>query len=131
MAAAPAVASASLTGSQEDSGWYTTPWLRPADWIEPISAVPLPTILAPPAPAAGKPLILSDVGGASTVLKDGENGLLVENTDDPARLAEAMLRLSNPAALARHAAAAHARSRDYSLERMIGETEAIYRSLIA
>lgn len=83
------------------------------------------------AAAAGKPLILSDVGGASTVLKDGENGLLVENTDDPARLAEAMLRLSTPATLARHAAAAKARSRDYSLERMIGETEAIYRSLTA
>lgn len=83
------------------------------------------------AAAAGKPLILSDVGGASTVLKDGENGILVQNTDDPAHLAEAMLRLGDPACFARYAAAAHARSRDYSLERMIGETEAIYRGLVA
>lgn len=83
------------------------------------------------AAAAGKPLILSDVGGASTVLKDGENGMLVENSDDPKHLADAMLRLSDPECLARHAAAAHARSRDYSLERMISETEAIYRSLVA
>lgn len=83
------------------------------------------------AAAAGKPLILSDVGGASTVLKDGENGLLVANDDDPRHLSAAMLSLGVPDRLARHAAAARARSRDYSLERMVGETEAIYRSLIA
>ena len=83
------------------------------------------------AAAAGKPLILTDVGGASTVLKDGENGVLVENDDDPKRLAGAMLRLSEPDRLHRHTAAAHARSRDYGLDRMISETEAIYRGLIA
>jgi glycosyltransferase involved in cell wall biosynthesis len=81
------------------------------------------------AAAAGKPLILTDVGGASTVLTDGQNGVLVENDDDPQHLAHAMLRLADPARLARHTAAAIARSRDYSLERMIGETEAIYRAL--
>lgn len=83
------------------------------------------------AAAAGKPLILSNVGGASTVLKHGENGLLVANDDDPEHLSAAMLALSLPERLARHAAAAHARSCDYGLERMIGETEAIYRGLIA
>lgn len=83
------------------------------------------------AAAAGKPLILTDVGGASTVLKDGQNGVLVENDDDPERLAGAMLRLSDPARLQRHTAAANARSRDYGLDRMISETEAIYRGLIA
>lgn len=82
------------------------------------------------AAAAGKPLILSNVGGASTVLKDGENGLLVANDDDPEHLSAAMLELSRPDRLTRHAAAANARSRDYSLERMISETEAIYRCLI-
>ena len=83
------------------------------------------------AAAAGKPLILSNVGGASTVLKDGENGLLVANEDDPRHLSEAMLSLSRPDRLTRCATAAHARSQDYSLERMIAETEAIYRGLIA
>lgn len=82
------------------------------------------------AAAAGKPLILTNVGGASTVLKDGQNGVLVENDDDPERLAHAMLRLSDPGRLARHTAAAEARSSDYSLERMIGETEAVYRALL-
>ena len=83
------------------------------------------------AAAAGKPLILTDVGGASMVLKDGENGVLVENDDDPKYLAGAMLRLTDPDCLARHSAAARTRSGDYSLARMISETEAVYRGLIA
>jgi glycosyltransferase involved in cell wall biosynthesis len=83
------------------------------------------------AAAAGKPMVLTDVGGASMVLKDGVNGVLVENDDDPKRLADAMVRISDPDRLARHTAAARSRSGDYSLERMIGETEAIYRSLVA
>ena len=52
------------------------------------------------------------------------------NDDDPEHLSAAMLDLSRPDRLTRHAAAANARSRDYSLERMISETEAIYRGLI-
>lgn len=81
--------------------------------------------------AAGKPLILSDVAGASTVLTDGENGLLVANDDDPRHLCNAMLSLSDPGRLARHADAARARSHRYGLTRMIDETEAVYRALIA
>jgi len=83
------------------------------------------------AAAAGKPMVLTNVGGASTVLKNDENGEIVENGDDPRLLAEAMLRLGEPGRLARKTAAAQARSRDYGLERMICDTEAIYRSLIA
>jgi len=83
------------------------------------------------AAAAGKPMILTDVGGASTVLRDGENGVLVENDDDPRRLAAAMLRLADRGRLSRHTQAARARSGDYGLARMIGETEAIYRALVA
>lgn len=83
------------------------------------------------AAAAGKPLVLTDVGGASMVLKDKHNGLLIENTDNPDRLADAMLDLASPDSLARYTAAAVARSADYALDRMIDETEAIYRSLVA
>ena len=83
------------------------------------------------AAAGGKPMVLTDVGGASTVLKDGENGILIENANDPGPLAAAMLSLSDSDRLARYTASATARSGDYSLERMIGETEAIYRGLIA
>lgn len=81
------------------------------------------------AAAAGKPMILTDVGGVSTVLRDGSNGILVENEDDPRRLAAAMLRLADPARLARYTQAARARSGDYGLARMIAETEAVYRAL--
>ena len=83
------------------------------------------------AAAAGKPMVLTDVGGVSTVLKDGENGILIENDDDPERLAGAMLRLSDSDRLPQFAAAARARSGDYSLERMICATETIYRGLVA
>lgn len=83
------------------------------------------------AAAAGKPMILTKVGGVSTVLKDGENGEVVENGDDPLPLAQAMLRLAEPGRLARQTAIAQARSRDYGLERMVCDTEAIYRSLVA
>jgi glycosyltransferase involved in cell wall biosynthesis len=83
------------------------------------------------AAAAGKPLILTKVGGASTVLEDDRNGVLVENIDDPAALAAAMVRLGDAQCRERHADAALARSRDYSLERMISETEAVYRGLVA
>nr|WP_298101393.1 glycosyltransferase family 4 protein [uncultured Shinella sp.] len=83
------------------------------------------------AAAAGKPMVLTNVGGASMVLKDGENGVLVENKDDPERFAAAMLHLADPDRLDRHTNAALARSHDYGLDRMISETEAIYRGLIA
>ena len=81
------------------------------------------------AAAAAKPMILTEVGGASTVLADGRNGVLVANTDDPRQIAAAMLRLSEPARLARYALGAAARKDDYGLARMVLETEAIYRSV--
>jgi glycosyltransferase involved in cell wall biosynthesis len=83
------------------------------------------------AAAAGKPLVLTDVGGSSTVLKDGQNGTLVENIDDPRRLAGAMLRLADPERLARYTKAAQTRSNDYGIARMVADTEAIYRALVA
>lgn len=81
------------------------------------------------AAAAAKPMILTEVGGASTVLADGSNGVLVANADDPRQLAAAMLRVSDPARLARYALGAAARKDDYGLVRMVLETEAIYRSV--
>lgn len=81
------------------------------------------------AAAAGKPMILTRVGGASTVLADGVNGLIVENDDDPRPLAEAMIAVADPARLQRYTGAARARSGGYGVGRMIGQTEALYRAL--
>lgn len=82
------------------------------------------------AAAAAKPLILTDVGGASTVLEHGCNGILVANDDTPHPLASAMVGLAEPSRLQRYAMAARLRMNDYDLHRMITETEAIYRSLV-
>ncbi len=46
----------------------------------------------------GKPVIATNVGGIPQLLKDGENGILV-NPCDPVGLADAMLRLSKDAEL--------------------------------
>jgi len=55
--------------------------------------------------AAGKPLIATRVGGLPQVVRDGENGFLVEERD-PAALAEAILRLSSDPQLRRTMGAA-------------------------
>lgn len=82
------------------------------------------------AAAAARPMILTEVGGASTVLEDGRNGILVANADDPRQFARAMVRLSDPARLARYGSEAARKQADYGLPRMIAETEAIYRALV-
>ncbi|QRM56875.1 glycosyltransferase family 4 protein [Sinorhizobium sp. BG8] len=82
------------------------------------------------AAAAAKPMVLTEVGGVSMVLKDGQNGILVANTDDARQLAHAMLRIADPVRLARYAEGALARKDDYSLSRMVTDTEAIYRSVL-
>jgi glycosyltransferase involved in cell wall biosynthesis len=79
------------------------------------------------AAAAGLPMVLSDVGGASTVVEHGINGLIVPNSDDPAELAEAMLGLSSPERYLAMRSAAALRIRRFSLEKMVRETEAVYR----
>lgn len=82
------------------------------------------------AAAGGKPLILSKVGGASMVLEDGRNGLLVENSDDPAKLADAMMQVADPKTLARFGVEARRRKGHYTLAGMADQTEAIYFELL-
>ena len=82
------------------------------------------------AAAAGLPMILSDVGGASTVLQDGKNGIIVANTDDFGELAGAMRDITAPDRYADMKAVAGLRRHDYSLENMVAETERVYRSLL-
>lgn len=79
------------------------------------------------AAAAGVPMVLSDVGGAATVVENGINGLIVPNSDDTSELAEAMLTVSS---VERHLAmktAAALRTNRFTLDRMVRETEAVYR----
>jgi glycosyltransferase involved in cell wall biosynthesis len=81
------------------------------------------------AAAAGLPMVLTDVGGASTVVDNGLNGLIVPNSDDPSELAEAMLTVSSPERHQTMKAAAVLRMDRFTLERMVEATEAVYRAL--
>jgi glycosyltransferase involved in cell wall biosynthesis len=81
------------------------------------------------AAAAGLPLILTNVGGASTVLSDGENGYMVENSDDAMALSQAMTKVANPIIFRSLKERATARRDRYSLESMVAETERIYLQL--
>lgn len=82
------------------------------------------------AAAAGKPLIATDVGGARTVIDAGENGVLVDNSDDPAALADAMTRLAAPDALQYATRQAAQRRERFTLTRMAEETERVYFELL-
>ncbi|NLS20904.1 glycosyltransferase family 4 protein [Rhizobium sp. P40RR-XXII] len=82
------------------------------------------------AAAAGKPLLLADVGGARTVLEHGRNGYIVPNSDDPEALAAAMARLADPMLLATLTAEARRRKDSYTLASMADATEKIYLDLL-
>lgn len=82
------------------------------------------------AAAAGKPLVLTDVGGAGTVLTDGVNGYVVPNQDAPGPLAEAMTKLCSDDHRAVLSHNAQSRSTRYGLETMIHETLCVYRELL-
>lgn len=82
------------------------------------------------AAAAGKPLLLADVGGARTVLESGKNGYIVPNNDDPRELAAAMRRFADPKLLAGFAAEARRRKDGYTLAGMADATEKIYYDLL-
>jgi glycosyltransferase involved in cell wall biosynthesis len=82
------------------------------------------------AAAAGKPLVLADVGGARTVLEHGRNGYIVPNRDDPAELATAMMRFADPTLLASFTAEARRRKDSYTLAGMADATEKIYHDLL-
>jgi glycogen(starch) synthase len=66
--------------------------LFPARWQEPWGLVPLEAM------AVGRPVVATGTGGSGEYLRDGENCLLVP-PDDPDRLADAVQRLGDDAAL--------------------------------
>lgn len=82
------------------------------------------------AAAGGKPLLLTDVGGARMVLDPGRNGLMIANTDDPSPLANAMLDFADPERLRSFAAEARRRKDRYTIAGMADQTEEIYFDLL-
>ena len=81
------------------------------------------------AAAAGRPIVTTAIGGATTAVEDGVTGIIVPNDGDATRLASAMVTLAEPAAYpAFRAAAEHARAR-FAIDVMIDKTEAVYRTV--
>lgn len=82
------------------------------------------------AAAGGKPLLLTDVGGARTVIEPGRNGYIIANSDDPSELAMTMRRFADPKLLRNFTAEARQRKDGYTLAGMADATEEIYFELL-
>lgn len=81
--------------------------------------------------AAGVPVVATRVGGIPELITDGENGFLV-STNSPQDLADRISRLlSDSDLVARFSASAKTTIRKgFSMQRMIRETDTLYRSLL-
>lgn len=81
--------------------------------------------------AAGRPIVASRVATIPEVVLDGETGLLVP-PGDPLALAEAVARLANDPELASQfgEAGRERLRRHFSIDKMVGDTELLYRELL-
>ena len=81
--------------------------------------------------AAGRPIVASRVATIPEVVVDGETGILVP-AGDPLALAEALATLADQPSLARqYGEAGRERLRGrFSIEKMVGDTELLYRELV-
>ena len=83
------------------------------------------------AAATGKPIVSTDVGGASTAIDKDKSGLIVPNDGDSAKLANAMVESADPTRYRQLSEAALSRMANFSMGQMIDKTEAVYRRLAA
>jgi exopolysaccharide biosynthesis polyprenyl glycosylphosphotransferase len=81
--------------------------------------------------SAGKPIVANDVDGASDVVKEGETGFLVP-PHQPEVMAERILTLLNDEPLSeRMGEVARERSENYSVQKMIGSLDSLYKERFA
>jgi sugar transferase (PEP-CTERM/EpsH1 system associated) len=131
---AAVLAAAGLTAASELRGESSTV----ADELRAMDVFVLPslaegisnTILE--AMASGLPVVATAVGGNAELVVDGETGALVPS-GDVAAMARALERyVDDPALRRRHGQAARARAEShFSLERMLGAYDDVYRALAA
>ena len=83
------------------------------------------------AQAAGTPVVSTRVGGVSSVVSDGNSGLIVDPGDERG-LADAICRvLEDPAAAGRARAAGAESAQAFSLEALVDGIDHLYRGLLA
>jgi glycosyltransferase involved in cell wall biosynthesis len=115
-------------GYQEDvSGWY-----RAFDAMILPSANEGTPVVAIEALAAGCPVVATSVGGVPDVVREDVDGFLVPMGDTEA-LAERLARLAEDPALRARMGAAGRESvpARYAVERLVGDIDELYRSLLA
>jgi glycosyltransferase involved in cell wall biosynthesis len=88
-------------------------------------------IVALEAAAAGRPAIVSDIGGLKDVVLDGETGLLVEAGDRTALTAALRRLLGDEALRARMGEAARRRALEFGPDAVVPRFEAAYEEAIA
>jgi glycosyltransferase involved in cell wall biosynthesis len=81
--------------------------------------------------ALGRPIVATRAGGIPELIENGVEGLLVPPRDPEALAGRIAELLDDPAAAARLGAAARERSRAFTEERMVIDTEAVYRDVLA
>ena len=114
-------------GYQED----VAPWYQAFDAFVLPSANEGTPVVAIEALASGRPVVATRVGGVPDVVRDGEDGYLVELGDTEA-LAERLARLAaDPELRARMGAAGRERVVPrYAVERLIDDVDTLYRTLL-
>ncbi|MDK1376266.1 MULTISPECIES: glycosyltransferase family 4 protein [unclassified Sinorhizobium] len=83
------------------------------------------------AAAAGRPIIIADVGGARTVIHNGENGFIIPNSDDVSQLTKTMIAAASPESYPALLKAAEVHKDRFTLDVMLDRTEELYRRLAA
>ena len=114
-------------GYQED----VAPWYQAIDAFALTSANEGTPVVCIEALAAGRPVVATNVGGVADVVADGIDGFLVEAGDTDA-MAERLERLArDPELRAAFGEAGRRRALDrYAVERLVGDVDALYRSLL-
>lgn len=94
-------------------------------WYDPCSLVVLEAL------GCGRPVITTRFNGASELMEDGREGLLLDSPADVDRLAEAMRRLLDPAVRRPMCVAARATAEQHSLDRNFQEMMAVFERAAA
>jgi glycosyltransferase involved in cell wall biosynthesis len=114
-------------GYQED----VAPWYAACDAVALTSANEGTPVTIIEALAAGRPVVVTSVGGVPDVVADGVDGFLVE-PGDTAALADRLERLAtDPALRAEFGERGRARALSrYSVARLVADVDLLYRSLL-